>query len=302
MTHLFNILNLVLAAGILYIGAVTFLPAGQNKADNAAAGMHPVSGSRTGPGDPGAGKPGSGRALPGSVTGRNLFQVDLAEKEPIQDDPAPGAQVAALEPTRLKLTLWGTVAVGPAFYAVIEDQTTRQQELYETGDEIQDAQIKDIYPRKVVLVYQGKRQVLEMSEEPNPRKQISPFAVGKSVPPARASGGLALPEIGKTPVSSPDRAERRLAPQVKFRPHTSQGEVDGMMVYGIRPGSIFRKYGLRNGDVVQAVNQALVTTQEDAQGLFEDPESWEGATVTLIRRGQIKELRVGTGDEGSDNL
>ena len=78
--------------------------------------------------------------------------------------------------------------------------------------------------------------------------------------------------------------------QVKFRPHFTEGEPDGLMVYGIRPNSVFRQMGLRNGDIIKGINGTSILSAEDASSLFREIEGADNAKVTLFRRGQVKEL------------
>jgi len=78
--------------------------------------------------------------------------------------------------------------------------------------------------------------------------------------------------------------------QIKFRPHFSEGEPDGLMVYGIRPNSVFREIGLRNGDIIKDVNGVAIVSKNDVSGLFAEIEDQEYLKLTLFRRGKIKEL------------
>jgi len=89
--------------------------------------------------------------------------------------PAPGegetaATVAAentedLETTSLNIVLMGTVNSGEGNdRAIILDKSTNKQQLYEVGDTIQGASIKEILRGKVILAYNGKDEMLDMSE------------------------------------------------------------------------------------------------------------------------------------------
>ena len=78
--------------------------------------------------------------------------------------------------------------------------------------------------------------------------------------------------------------------QIKFRPHFSEGEPDGLMVYGIRPNSVFRKIGLRNGDIIKDVNGAAIVSKSDVSDLLAEIEGQDDLKLTLFRRGKVKEL------------
>jgi general secretion pathway protein C len=62
------------------------------------------------------------------------------------------------------------------------------------------------------------------------------------------------------------------------------------MVYGIRPNSIFRQMGLRNGDIIKEINGTPIVSAEDASILFSEVKAADTARVTLQRRGKAKEL------------
>lgn len=289
-------MNLIVIAAIGYLGMTAFVnPDQPGQSISGSENIYPVNGDSTSSA-PDAQKMKIDAKLSSTITKRNLFKVEVELKEaalPLEPETKAPA-VEELEPTDLKLVLWGTVAVGSTFYAVIEDQTVREQSLYEKGDTIQKATIKEILPKKVILSVQDKQQVLEMNEEPGKRKRSSRTAGLKSSYSSRN---------GSKPVKPTSKSAKRR--QVKFRPHTTQGEPDGMMIYGIRPDSIYRKHGLRNGDVIKSINQTPVESIEDAQSIFNDPQQLEDARITLVRRGQVKELEIQasqTQAEHTDNL
>ncbi len=83
-----------------------------------------------------------------------------------------------LESTSLNIVLMGTVnGAGGASRAIILDKSTRKQELYEQGDAIQGALVKEILRGKVILVYNGKDEMLDMSEAEKERSNFPAPAV-----------------------------------------------------------------------------------------------------------------------------
>ncbi len=217
-----------------------------------------------------------------AITQRNLFKVAVEKPlEPVVKEDEKS--VEALEPTTLKVALWGTVIGQSEPYAVIEDKKQRKQALYQVGDTIQDANIKEILRNKVVLTFQGKDQVLLMEEDvknksdsrsAQPPEQLDE----RPVPPANAV-------FSRGPSLTPDD----LRNQIKFRPHFKSGQVDGLMVYGIRPNSEFRKMGLRNGDIIKEMNGTSLRSAEDASLLLNGEDQGNGK-LTILRRGKEKEL------------
>lgn len=224
------------------------------------------------------------RQHPVKIVSRNLFKVLIEKKQEGQKE-SESVDPQDLELTRLKLVLWGTVTGGNQVYAVIEDKKQRQQALYEVGETVQGAKVKKILRRSVVLNYQGKDQRLEMeTEKKNVRSGSKKSKINrpKALKPKAA---LAPPpeEPGSEDIAS-------LMKQVKMRPHFYQGEPDGLMVYGIRPNSVFRQIGLRNGDIIKDINGTTIVAVEDAMNLYTEVSEADSAKITLLRRGREKEI------------
>jgi len=215
-----------------------------------------------------------------TIIKRNLFKVEVEEtklkspKEGIEASP-----VDKLKATTLKLVLWGTVTGVSNAYAVIEDKKVRQQSLYEIGDTVQGAKIKQILRHKVILNYKGTDQVLEI-EIGNKNIRASK-KVSKNKP-----GDILL---GKSMIDESFN-DLGLMKQIKMRPHFTEGEPDGLMVFGIKPDSVFRQIGLRNGDIVKEINGTPIVSVKDTFNFYSEIKEAPNAKVTLLRRGQVKEL------------
>ena len=74
--------------------------------------------------------------------------------------------------------------------------------------------------------------------------------------------------------------------QARFRPHFKDGKSDGLLLTGIKPNSIFRKMGLRNGDVIMGVDENDVKSVDDAMKLYENIKSSSSAKLQIRRRGR----------------
>lgn len=221
--------------------------------------------------------------LADAIVKRNLFQVDIKEEivqAVVKKEEKP---VEELKPTQLNLTLWGTVTGEQIVYAVIEDKKIRKQSLYQVGDKIQGAEIKKILRQQVVLHYNGKDELLEIVSDTRKAKPGRRFT--KPAPRKRVTE----PAFNAAAGNLPDNLNEIMR-QIKFRPHFSSGQPDGVMVYGIRPNSLFRKIGLRNGDIIKDVNGGIITTTDDLSDLLTDINMEDDISISLMRRGKTKEL------------
>ena len=218
------------------------------------------------------------------ITERNLFGgssqgLSEVQAEKIDIDEMPVAVKS------LGLKLVGTVVANESgdSSAIIEDLSTRKQDVYREGDEVKNTQIKRILRHNVIINTGGRDEVLTMMEEES---------TGKSAAPARPTRGRPMPPAESSSIQL-DREElesqmadlNELMQQVRIRPFMEGKNPAGFLVSNIKPGSLFSKMGLRNGDVIQGVNGATITTPDQAIELYEG--LMEGGAIDLdIKRGR----------------
>jgi general secretion pathway protein C len=223
---------------------------------------------------------------------RTIVNRDIFNTARLEATPQPKkVDLEALKETDLNLKLWGTVSRQEgAAYAVIEDTKTREQNLYRTGDSIQNATVKLILREKVVLTVNDSDEVLTMEEidsgkksrnsarknQPGSKLPVSSYS--RKITLNRANIDNALENIGQ------------LMDQATIRPHIEDGRPAGIAITGIRPNAIFRKMRLRNGDVITGVNGRPIESVEDAISVFEDLTSSSEIKVDIKRRGRHQTL------------
>ena len=224
------------------------------------------------------------------IADRNLFKT--GENKPPED--APKAEepetVEPLKPTELNLKLWGTVSGdAPRAYAVIEDPQERRQNLYRVGDTIQNASVREILREKVILVVDGKREVLEMEKRdisqargPSPR----PSNPIQRLASANPSGGRDDIRIDRQEIDQAINNVNNLMRQAKIRPHFKNGKPDGLTLTRVRPNSIFTKLGLRSGDIITGVDGQQIQSVDDALRFYRSLKSGSNVQVEVRRRGQ----------------
>jgi general secretion pathway protein C len=208
------------------------------------------------------------------INGRNLF----GSVEKAAENIKPEA-IETLEPTSLKIALLGTVAGNEQnAVAVIEEKKLRKQGLYRVGDSIEGAMIKMILRGKVILRVGDKDEILTMEED------LSETGNGRSRP--ATSGEQTSIQVSRQDVEQSMQNINTLLSQVRVRPHFRNGEADGLSISRIRPNSIFTKLGLRNGDVVQAIDETPIQSPDDILSLYEKIKSGSTISIQINRRGQ----------------
>ncbi len=222
-----------------------------------------------------------------AVLDRNLFETRSATASNNKK-----VDVEALEETKLNLKLWGTVSGSDdGDYAVIEDVKARRQNLYRTGDAIQTATVKEIFRGKVVLTVDGKNEVLQMQElksgkgitRPGRRFASTTASTTGKVRAQRISLRRSFIEKSMTDMAS-------LMTQVQIRPHMEEGVAAGLALSSIKPNSIFRRMGLRNGDIITGVDGNDISSVDDALGLVDSLQSASNLSIQMKRRGREKNI------------
>ena len=183
----------------------------------------------------------------------------IAERDIFNGAHAP----AAGEATR---RLVGVGFQGGEARAAIEDLRTHRQELVGVGDAVGDARVTSIAWDHVVLAGTGGETVLD----------LAPYEMAADAPPepgttdvatAPATSGSAT--IRRTSATGfvVDRRELAgavddmsgLMTQLRAVAEVRDGRPAGFRLFQMKDGSIFRRLGLENGDVVQRVNGEAVS-------------------------------------------
>jgi general secretion pathway protein C len=217
---------------------------------------------------------------------RDLFETS---KTPIPAAAKKEVNLDDMEQTKLNLKLWGTVTGSEEqAYAVIEDTQKRQQNLYRVGDSIQNAIVKMIRRAKVVLQVDGRDEVLAMEEI----KQGSSRSSSRSARsrPSRSVGRTQRVSMKRSMINDAISDVTKLMTQVKIQPHMENGQPDGLAISNIKPNSIFRRMGLRNGDILKKVEGQDIRTVDDALRLYDSMKTADRVSVEIERRGSLRTI------------
>ncbi len=198
----------------------------------------------------------AGRILP-----RNLFGLDIGRSG--GDPPHP----AALRGIRLL----GTVVADEVVYSsalIVEEGKGAKG--FGVGDQTGGGQIVEIRQRQIVLMRDGERHTLDMTQELAGTAPTEEKAAAK--PLTRESLENLRPED--------------LARMGRAMPHRGpDGLVDGWRLAGIRRGSLPDQIGIKNGDIIHSVNGQELDIS--AWAALHDQTDFE---VSLTRRGQQQTL------------
>ena len=247
----------------------------------------------------GPSSPAGGSAKPRSlksyelISSRDIFNSRHAQGDG-QNAENPLMSTAPLKKTELSVKLIGTVVSAPeTSFAVIEDQKAGKQELFRIDDMIQDvARVLQISRCRVVVLREGSQEILECPEDEQRRAPGGGAALSQQASPPDGGDANTVKKVSETEYLI-DESEvhnaleniNELITQVRVVPNFQDGKANGFKVFAIKPNSIFSKIGLKNGDVIQKINDREITTPDKAFQAFQDLRSEKSLAVEIVRRG-----------------
>jgi general secretion pathway protein C len=211
------------------------------------------------------------------IAARNLFKTRA-----ISQPTTKKYTLENLAETKLNLRLWGTVTanVGRAFAVIQEAGRRTPQKLYHVGDQVKEATIVRILREKVVLDVNGANEILALQK---PSRSNSRRA------PSRRSSRPKIVQRRAIRRKTIDRAManlNKLVTQARVRPHAK-----GLIIDHIKPRSLFRRLGLRNGDILVGIEGQPIRTVDEALVFYDRLQNADRLSVDLLRRGRVREMR-----------
>ena len=231
------------------------------------------------------------------ITDRNLFNSNPPDTSaPVEAAPANEVAIGKLKD---KAKVRGTIVGEGSAMAMIEVLEKKEVGVYLPGDLIIDgAEISVIQEDGVVYIQNNEQGFLPLdeSEAANRPQASAPTGRPGRGPDAEADSGDG--EAGVEQVSDTefiiDEAElqnqlaniNQLILQARVVPNFSAGKIDGFKIFAIKPNSIFRKLGLRNGDVLVSVNGVLLDNPQKGLQVFQDLQGQRQFNIDLRRRAE----------------
>lgn len=233
------------------------------------------------------------------ISKRNIFnsKPSLVDEKPDERE-GPETKEEDIEESNLKVTLVGTV-VGPPQIAsaILEHQQGREQRLYRLNDIIkaanEEATLIRVERHQVYVLHDGREEVLLLFDEdeakkgPSSRKASSKATTDFDDEKIRqVSDNAYLIDEGEVENAITNMSQ--LFNQIRVVPHVQDGKTDGFKVFAIRPGSIFENIGLKNGDILQAINGMSLDSPEKALQLYQQLQNEKSFSVDLLRNNSVE--------------
>lgn len=241
---------------------------------------------------PPAASSGMGEQAPATTLTRAAYELVVQRDifNAYKPPPPPAAPVAM----DLHLTLMGTSLLSKSKpFAIIEDQNTREQNLYRLGETIPDAgPLVKVEKARVLINHDGKLVALEIPSNGMPAQATPSFQRGF---PGRSPFRMAHSDVhpvGKNNYVIDRSAVQRnlqnlgqLFTQMRAIPNLAGGQTDGFRLSEIQGGSLFQQMGLQNGDVVTSINGQPLNDPTQAIALFNTLRDASNISMEVERGG-----------------
>jgi type II secretion system protein C len=227
------------------------------------------------------------------ILARNLFNVSTLNPEPVADEDE------SYEKTKLPLRLLGTAAAEDTAlsWAAVEDLETKQHLVVRIDQDIKGgAKVVRIERRRIVLQNGARLEELGLEGD---TPGVEPVRTTQRRNPARPNARGNLERLADNRFAV-DRGELQnlatnpsaLFSQARILPKYEGGQMVGVQVSGIKPGSWFEQAGIQNGETITAVNGAAIGA-DGAPMLFREITQGSATRVTVRGTdGNERELNV----------
>jgi general secretion pathway protein C len=210
-----------------------------------------------------------------AIVERHLFGVALDDSAADSGDPSP---------TTANLILQGTIAASDPRHGVAIISAEGPAQVYQVGDGIGGATLNSVYLDRVMLKRDGRLESLALPRLPasgGDRPRPGPDAKADDAPgPGRATPKSMGDLMGTDPATNED-----------------SGAFEGFRLRPGRTGAAFMRAGLRNGDIMTAVNGTPLANQnqQTSQEIVNTMLTTDRAIVSVLRNGKPVEVSVDLG-------
>ncbi|HXK25003.1 MAG TPA: type II secretion system protein GspC [Myxococcota bacterium] len=217
-----------------------------------------------------------------AILDRNVF----ASSTLAPTAPTPSEIDENLEATQLPLTLLGTAASQEPrlAWAAIQERGSHSTLVVSIGDTILDkAKVVKIERQRVVLLEDGVHRELALEETDLAQK------VASAAPPANGPGARRTTATARAAERRQARLQKmsentyqmppedmqavmnnpaELLSQARILPKYEEGQMRGLQISQIKPGSLYEQAGLQEGDLVESVNDNPINSPEQTGPIF----------------------------------
>ncbi len=227
---------------------------------------------------------------------RNLFNANPAPEPdaPSANPPAQRPAPVVSDRTPLGVVLVGTAVLeGARSFAVVE--AGGKLRVVREGEEVAPGAVVSGIKADRILVDRGGavQEILLFVDRPGGKNKTGRRASVRPRPPAAGSDTIRKVADDKWVIDAREVEKattdmNRLMTQIRVVPNFKDGQADGFKVFAIRPGSLFSKIGLQNGDVIKRINGLELQGPEEAFEAYQRLKDETSIQIDLVRRNHNK--------------
>lgn len=237
------------------------------------------------------------------------------EGEVVDATPGPAMEPGRIAPgeskTKLNLRLMATLeAEDPQYsFATIYDGDAGITGLFGRGDEIRATVVVEGVDMGLVHIRNGAAleyleigTVVQAPKAPTPAKKDDGDDKKKKKNSREIDGASDAINCPNENLCTVDRAfvdqvvsnPAMLAKQARVVPSQKDGKTQGYKLYGIRRGTLPKLLGLKNGDMITAINGEELTSIDKAMALYTKLRRASRLEVNIVRKGKsmTKEIQI----------
>ena len=224
-----------------------------------------------------------------AILERDLFGSRVSALHGDQSVPADDAGSVLPSEDELEIALLGTVAGSPAISrAIIKDLETNVLGQYKTGETVLTASIESIEKDRIVLLHKGRRKVLYLRTPESGRGESDNAPVTLQANAPQTPVGASPPPRPVATFADRLRHTAMLLPKATVEPYSVAGEVEGLRVTDLENIGGAKDLGLRDGDVIRAINGHRLDSKQKAFQIAMKARSQATLSVELMRGNKIK--------------
>ncbi len=205
----------------------------------------------------------------GLIASGEAGEVEVPEVDPL----------AELEKTALNLRLLATVAgAEEKSWAAVEDRDARQVLVVRVSDQLKErAEVVGIERRRIVLRNAGRLEELALDEEEGAPPRARSRRTVRNTARSRGNARRRIERLdenrfslARSDVQSVAANPAELFSQARILPKYEDGQMKGVQLNAIKPGSLFEEIGLQNGDVIVEFNGIQINNQQDSAAVLRE--------------------------------
>ena len=226
----------------------------------------------------------------------NKYQVEKSFKEKIKAVTKPRVVTKSKSYQLINNIILKAIFALPnnkGFITIIEKSSSVMHTL-EVNDVFKNYKLKKIYPSYVVFIKSGTEYKLTMIDSKEKGRYTIEKQQAQIIEQSKLVEDISKNEDGyvlkKSLLNKYTENFDNIWKEIAIKEIEKDGVIDGFKIGNLSKKSIFKKLGLKIGDIIKSVNNISLTSYEQAFKIYADIESMDNLHMVLIRNNKQMEL------------